>query len=106
MRALMLAALLTSAPNLARAQEIAPEGDRALGEYLASECVACHQITGKATGGVPGIVGYPPPAFVIAMQAYKAKERDNKVMQTFAGALSDEEIRALAAYFGSLRPQR
>lgn len=101
-----LAAALLSATVPAQAQtSIPPEGDIALGEYLASECVTCHQASGRTIGGVPPIVGYAPPLFVDAMQAYKTKQRDNKVMQTFAGALSDDEIRALAAYFGSLRPQ-
>ncbi len=102
---LLLAALAAGSGVLAQSAAAPVEADRALGEYLAGECVGCHQISGKAVGGVPPIVGYPPPAFVIAMQAYKRKERENKVMQTFAGALSDAEIASLAAYFGSLRPQ-
>ena len=34
------------------------EGDKALGEYLSSECVTCHQITGRYEG-IPPIVGWP-----------------------------------------------
>jgi cytochrome c553 len=80
-------------------------GDRALGEYLSSECVTCHQVSGRQTGGIPAIVGLPQDAFVALMDSYKRRERDNQVMQTMAGRLSEEEIAALAAYFGSLRPQ-
>lgn len=37
------------------------------------------------------------------MKQYRAKERVNPVMQTIAGKLSEDEIAALAAYFGSLK---
>ena len=76
-------------------------GDRALGEYLSAECVACHQLSGRFQG-IPPIVAWPEEAFVAAMNAYRLKERPNPVMQTIAGRLTDEEIAALAAYFGSL----
>jgi cytochrome c553 len=38
------------------------------------------------------------------MGEYRAKRRYNAIMQTIAARLSDEEIAALAAYFGSLKP--
>lgn len=88
----------TAAPNSA------PKGDRAFGEYISSVCVTCHQISGKSTGGVPPIVGWPEDQFIAVLNSYRWKERDNEVMQTVAAQLSDEEMLALAAYFGSLKP--
>lgn len=82
----------------------AAKGDAAFGEYLSSECVTCHQISGRYDG-IPPIVGWPEGTFVGAMQEYRAKQRINPVMQAIAGRLSDEEIAALAAYFGSLKVQ-
>ena len=76
-------------------------GDRAFGEHLASECVACHQLTGRYQG-IPPIVAWPEETFVAVMNEYKLRRRANPVMQTIAARLSDEEIAALAAYFGSL----
>jgi len=76
-------------------------GDVAFGEYLASECVTCHQRSGQAHG-IPAIVGWPQDQFVAVLNSYKWKERDNPVMQTIAGKLTDDEIEALAAYFESL----
>jgi cytochrome c len=76
-------------------------GDRAFGQHLASECVACHQLTGQYQG-IPPIVAWPEETFVAVMNGYRLKLRPNAVMQTIAGKLSDEEIAALAAYFGSL----
>jgi cytochrome c553 len=78
-----------------------PTGDRAFGEYLAAECVTCHQLSGQFAG-IPPIVGWPDESFVAIMNEYRRKQRDNPVMQTIAARLSDEEIAALAAYFGSL----
>ena len=79
-------------------------GDRELGQYLSSECVTCHKASGKVEGGVPPIAGWAEDQFVAVMNSYKAKERDNEVMQTIAGRLKDDDIAALAAYFGELKP--
>lgn len=78
-------------------------GDRAFGQYLSSECVTCHQVSGRFDG-IPPIVGWPEDSFVQIMNEYKTKKREHAVMQTIAGRLSPEEIAALAAYFGSIAP--
>lgn len=80
-------------------------GDPALGAYLASECTACHQLSGRSAGGIPPIVGWPEQQFLAALDSYGRKQRDNPVMQTIAARLSREEMAALAAYFGSLQPK-
>jgi cytochrome c553 len=77
-------------------------GDRALGEYLSSECVTCHQLTGNHEG-IPPIIGWPEQSFVEIMGEYRNKKRSNPIMQTIAGRFSADEIAALAAYFGSLK---
>jgi cytochrome c553 len=81
------------------------EGDKALGQYLSSECVTCHQLSGQYQG-IPPIVGWPVQPFIDAMNEYRLKKRPNPIMQTIAGRLSAEDIAALAAYFGSLPQQR
>ena len=80
---------------------LALEGDPEYGEYLASECLTCHQSDGTADG-IPSITLWEPEDFVIAMHAYKRKLRPHPVMQMLAGRLNDEEIAALAAYFKTL----
>ena len=80
----------------------AAAGDRALGEYLSSECVTCHQITGQHQG-IPPIVGWPEASFVEIMNEYRTKQRNNPVMQTISNKFSNEEIAALASYFGSVK---
>jgi cytochrome c553 len=78
-------------------------GDRDLGQYLSSECVTCHQLSGKFQG-IPPIVGWPESSFIEILNEYRTRKRTNPVMQNIAGKLSEEEIAALAAYFGSLKP--
>ncbi len=77
-------------------------GDRDYGEYLASECLTCHQTDGD-NDGIPAIIGWPTEDFVIAMHAYKRQIRPHPVMQMMATRLSDEEIAAVAAYFATLQ---
>jgi cytochrome c553 len=75
------------------------KADLNYGEYLAGECAACHQKSGK---GIPQINGIEAKKFVAIIKAYRSKELDNKVMQMMAGRLDDEQIISLAAYFSSL----
>ena len=80
---------------------LALKGDPEYGEYLATECLTCHQADGSAEG-IPSITLWPEEDFVIAMHAYKSKLRPHPVMQMMAGRLNNEEIAALAAYFKTL----
>ena len=77
------------------------QGDYDYGEYLSSECLACHQLNGN-DAGIPGISGWPQEDFVTSMHAYKEKHRSNPVMQMMAGRLSNEEIAGLAEYFNTV----
>ena len=80
---------------------LAIAGDPEFGEYLSGTCVTCHQVDGSEQG-LPSITGWPQSAFVTVLHAYKNKHRENPVMQQYAGALSNDEIAALAAYFQSV----
>src|SRR5262245_62225408 len=88
-----LAALVVAPGNFAGAQ-----ADRSFGEYLSSECVTCHQLSGRYEG-IPPIIGWPEPIFIEVMGEYRLKKRSNPVMQTVAARLSEQEIAALASYF-------
>lgn len=75
--------------------------ERELGRYLAGQCAACHKRTGPANA-IPPISAWNMETFVAIMMAYKRNDKTNTIMQAIAQSLSDEEISALAAYFGSL----
>ncbi|NRB32628.1 MAG: c-type cytochrome [Rhizobiaceae bacterium] len=81
---------------------LAAEGDAEYGEYLSSECTACHMSTAQ-TSKIPSILGWKQDDFAIALHAYRVGERIHPVMQMIAGRLGDEEISALAAYFSKIQ---
>jgi cytochrome c len=85
------------------ASEMVLAGDAALGRYLSAECVTCHSRSTPPTG-IPSIIGWPQDQFIAVLQSYKAKERDNPVMQSVAASLTDDQMAALAAYFATLKP--
>jgi cytochrome c len=73
------------------------------GEYLAGECTTCHQIDGTSGEGIPSIVGLDSESFIVAMNAFRSGQRVNPAMVSVAKNLDEEQLKALAAYFGSLR---
>jgi len=72
------------------------------GEYLAGECTTCHRIDG-VDNGIPGIVGWNIETFIETLGFYKSGERPNPAMVSVAISLDDEQVRALATYFASLK---
>ena len=98
MSVVMFGAISGTVAQTDLADQIA-KADLGYGEYLAGECAACHQKSGK---GIPQINGIEAETFVTIVKAYRSKELDNKVMQMMAGRLDDEQIISLAAYFSSL----
>jgi cytochrome c553 len=104
-RLLAMSALLIAWPAQAQKAPVV-NGDKALGEYLSNTCTGCHQISGQAQAGVPAITGWPEDQFIAVMESYKAKHRENKVMQTIAAGLSAADLAGLAAYYASIKPAR
>jgi len=81
------------------------EPDLEYGEYLSSECTACHLLSGKQSN-IPAIIGWEQSSFIAVMRAYKDKELKNKVMQNIAFRLGDKELKSLAAYFATIKPRK
>lgn len=76
--------------------------DADYGEYLAGECQTCHVSTtaaGKRDPNIPVIHGKAPVYLIRGLLEYRAEIRDNQTMRSIAGALSDEEIAAVTAWF-------
>lgn len=95
--ALSLLALAT--PALAAA----PKGNVAAGQEKSKTCAACHGPTGNESldPTYPKLAGQYPEYLAKALRDYKSGERQNAVMAGFAGALSEEDIDDLSAYFGA-----
>ncbi|MBI1619511.1 c-type cytochrome [Aquamicrobium zhengzhouense] len=76
------------------------DADRAYGEYLAGDCVACHRLSGEPAG-IPIIHGQPVSDLITALLEYKLGVRTNEVMSVRTARLGDQEIAALAAHFAA-----
>jgi cytochrome c553 len=96
----VIAALL-SAPVVTGTRAVADERTLALGRHLAQECTSCHRIDGT-DNGIPSILGQDPQAFAETIDFYRTGARTNAAMVSVAQSLDDEQIKALAAYYGSL----
>ena len=101
---LALAALLAG-PALAETKPPAFVPDAAKGQELAATCLACH--TADGTRGLPAnpILQAQHPEYIAKQLAeFKSGKRQNAIMAGMAAALSDEDMKHLAAFFGSKKP--
>jgi cytochrome c553 len=69
----------------------------------AASCTGCHATTTNVDSSVPRLAGRDAPAIVAAMQAFRAGQRPATVMDRIAKGFSDDEIKAIAAWFGAQR---
>jgi cytochrome c553 len=103
LRRSLLALALALALGLA-SWSIAAEDDAKLksyGRHLAQECTGCHRIDG-VDNGIPSIVGWDAQRFMTTLRFYQAGARTNPVMVSVAKSLDEDQVAALAAYYGSL----
>jgi cytochrome c553 len=73
----------------------------AYGKHLSAECSGCHRIDG-VDNGIPSITGLGPDDFIATMNFFKTGTRPNPAMISVARSLDEEQVKALAAYYGSL----
>lgn len=66
----------------------------------AASCTGCHPRT-ATSGPVPSLNGQPAEQIVAAMDAFRTGERRSTVMTRIAKGFTDEETRAIAAYFAN-----
>lgn len=102
--AALLSLLLTlAAAGAAVAQTGAPfKPDLAKGQQLAATCVACH--TADGTRGLPAnpiLLGQHPEYLVKQLQEFKSGKRKNAIMAGMSAALSDDDMRHIAAFYAS-----
>ena len=88
-------------PTAANAEGILAGADLEYGEFLAADCVVCHN-KNSADRGVPNINGLSEEAFASTLPTYKTGELDNPLRKMFASKLDAKQIASLAVYFASL----
>lgn len=92
------AAAILLAPPCAQAA-----GDAARGQKLAYTCLGCHGIENYKNAypnyNVPKVGGQSAAYLVAALNEYRSKARAHPTMQGHAGAMSDQDMQDIAAYF-------
>jgi sulfide dehydrogenase cytochrome subunit len=65
----------------------------------AASCSGCHPARADADTPAPQLAGQDAGAIVAAMQAFRGGQRPATVMDRIAKGFSDDEIKAIAAWF-------
>lgn len=93
-----LALMLTALPLGASAAG----GNPQVGKEKAKVCEACHGLDGKSVDPTyPNLAGQYEDYLQKALADYRAGRRQNAIMAGFAGNLSDQDIKDLAAWYAS-----
>jgi cytochrome c553 len=77
-------------------------GDIGHGATLALRCTPCHGPTGISYANSPNLAGQYAVAIYKQLHDYKFGVRTNAIMTPMARALSDTDMRQIAAYYASL----
>src|SRR5262245_7806104 len=67
----------------------------------AAACSGCHPSARFVDTTVPRLIGRNPVDLVATMQAFKAGKLPGTVMDRIAKGFSDDEIKAIAAWYGA-----
>jgi cytochrome c553 len=103
MKALLVAcALSLGLPAVAADPPAAPAKiDLAKGQAIATQvCAACHSADGsRGSPANPIIAGQHPAYLVKQLREFKSGQRNNPIMKGIAAALSDDDMRNVAAFY-------
>jgi cytochrome c553 len=99
----LLAAATMATPLAASESKPAAKADLAKGQAISTQvCAACHTADGsRGTPANPILQGQHPEYLVKQLAEFKSGKRDNAVMKGFATALSDEDMKNVAAFYAS-----
>ncbi|SRR5258708_5110219 len=67
----------------------------------AASCSGCHPATPSVETPVPKLVGRNPAELMQAMRAFRSSQAPTTIMDRIAKGFTDEEIAAIAAWYGA-----
>jgi len=106
-RSVLTAILSLVATTAFAAETPAAKADPAKGRAIVEKvCAACHGVDGNSAAPAnPSLAGQHPEYVYAQLAAFKKGERKSAIMSPQAAALSDEDMKNLAAYFGEQKPK-
>jgi len=79
-------------------------GDMAAGKAKSAQCAACHGVTGISPMGLyPNLAGQKEQYLEKQMNDFRSGSRKDPTMQAMVGALSDDDVANLAAYYAGIK---
>jgi cytochrome c553 len=69
----------------------------------ASSCSGCHPVSSTVDTPVVRLIGRYPAEIVSAVQAFRSGQRPATVMDRIAKGFTDDEIKAIADWYGAQR---
>jgi len=76
------------------------------GTVALQQCTMCHGARGVSAAGAPNLAGQYAEVVIKQLMDYRSGDRPSAAMQSLSKALTDRDIRDLAAYYASLpRPR-
>lgn len=92
--------LALSAPSFASEENTHDEAPARSGAEVAKTCVACHGEDGNSpTPAFPRIAGQHADYMVHSLKSYKNGDRKNAIMAGIVAALTEEEMKNVAAFY-------
>ena len=91
-RMIVAAVAVLASAGIAQAADVPPG---------AASCSGCHAASPNAGTPVPPLAGRPASDIVSQMAAFKAGQRPGTIMDRIAKGFSDDEVRAIAAWYQS-----
>ena len=93
---------LLAGPALASDSKPAFKPDPVKGQQLATTCLACHTADGtRGLAANPILQAQHPEYLVKQLTEFKAGKRKNPVMSGMAAPLAEEDMKHIAAFYGS-----
>ncbi|MBL8313413.1 MAG: cytochrome c4 [Rubrivivax sp.] len=81
------------------------KADAAKGQQLAAACIACHVADGsRGLPANPILQGQHADYIVKQLMEFKGGKRKNAIMTGMAAPLQDDDMKHIAAFFGSKKP--
>jgi cbb3-type cytochrome c oxidase subunit III len=101
--ALLAAAAMATPLAANESQPAAAKVDPAKGQAISAQvCGACHTADGsRGSPANPILQGQHPEYLVKQLTEFKAGKRENAIMKGFASALSEEDMKNVAAFYSS-----